>query len=121
MPKPGKPRRKSGRNRQPTPVATSAPAPAVVGNKIGGSNIGRGRPKGSPNKITADIKSALTDAFDNLGGVPSLVKWGRANLGEFYKLWSKLVPKDVKVGGEGGGPVQIVVRVEREGRRITAS
>lgn len=80
-----------------------------------------GRQKGSPNKVTASISQALTDAFDNLGGVPSLVKWGEANRGEFYKLWSKLVPRDVKVGGEGGGPVQVVVRIAREGRRITAS
>lgn len=94
-----------------------------MANKQTGNNgrrPGPGRPKGSPNKITASIKQALTDAFDNLGGVPSLVKWGKENQTEFYKLWSKLVPQDVQVGGEGGGPLQVTVRIAREGRRITA-
>lgn len=79
-----------------------------------------GRRPGSPNKITSEIRTALTDAFDDLGGVPSLVLWGQENRTEFYKLWSKLVPKDVKVGGTDGGPTQMTIRFVG-GRRLTES
>ena len=55
-----------------------------------------GRKKGTPNKSTAAVKAALVDAFDQLGGVGSLVKWGKKNPTEFYKLWSKLLPTEIK-------------------------
>lgn len=80
-----------------------------------------GRRPGSINKTTANVKAALEDAFDKLGGVPSLVQWAEGDPGEFYKLWSKLVPKDVEMSGKNGGPVEITVRFQREGRRTTAS
>lgn len=69
---------------------------------------GPGRPKGSINKLTAKTKEALTLAFDGIGGVPALQKWALANRSEFYKLWGKMVPHEVS--GEGGGPVEIIVR-----------
>ena len=53
-----------------------------------------GRKKGTPNVVTASIKSALTEAFDGLGGVPALVRWGKANPTPFYQCWSRLAPKD---------------------------
>lgn len=72
-----------------------------------------GRKKGSVNKVTASTKAALEKAFGELGGVPSLVKWAEEQPTEFYKLWSKLVPADVKV--EGSGPAgAIVIRVVKE-------
>lgn len=58
---------------------------------------GPGRPKGSVNKSTAAVKAALEEAFDQLGGVPSLLQWARREPGEFYKLWSKLIPKDIHI------------------------
>jgi hypothetical protein len=64
-----------------------------------------GRQKGTPNKATAAVKEALTEAFDGLGGIPALIKWGRANATEFYKLWSRLLPQEVT--GKDGGPIQI--------------
>lgn len=56
-----------------------------------------GRKKGTPNKVTATIKEALTTAFEKLGGTQSLVSWGQANPTEFYKLWGKLAPHDVQI------------------------
>lgn len=55
-----------------------------------------GRQKGTPNKSTAAVKSALVDAFEQLGGVGALVEWGKDNRGEFYKLWAKLLPTEIK-------------------------
>lgn len=72
-----------------------------------------GRQKGTPNKMTRNVKEALSQAFDDIGGISSLVEWGRANPDEFYKLWVKLLPTEVKaeLTGEGGGA--ILTRVER--------
>lgn len=54
-----------------------------------------GRQKGTPNKSTATAKQAFQDAFDELGGVASLVTWAKLNETDFYKLFSKLIPQDV--------------------------
>ncbi len=54
-----------------------------------------GRTKGTPNKSTTRVKNALLQAFDELGGVPSLVEWGRGNPDDFYKLWVKVLPVQV--------------------------
>jgi len=59
-----------------------------------------GRKKGIPNKITMNVKEALVEAFEKMGGVPSLVRWGRLNTTEFYKLWVRLLPVQV-TGAEG--------------------
>lgn len=60
-----------------------------------------GRQKGTPNVMTASIKSALTEAFDGLGGVPALVDWGKDNPTPFYLCWSRLAPKEAPEGGSG--------------------
>lgn len=69
-----------------------------------------GRAKGTKNKTTMAVKEALIEAFDGLGGVPSLIKWGKDNQTEFYKLWQKVMPHEVNLGnkGEGGLLVKIV-------------
>lgn len=55
-----------------------------------------GRQKGTPNKTTVAVKEALTQAFDQLGGVPSLVSWAASDPAEFYKIWAKLLPAEFK-------------------------
>lgn len=57
---------------------------------------GRGRPKGSLNKSTLAVKEALIKAFDGIGGLAAFIEWGKANQGEFYKLWSKMLPTEIK-------------------------
>lgn len=79
---------------------------------VGNGKPGPGRPKGSPNKLTASIRSAIVEAFDQLGGVPSLVTWGQENPTDFYSLWGRLAPKDVEVGGPDGGA--LIIKVVRE-------
>ena len=68
-------------------------------------NAGKGRAKGTPNKTTASVKAALVEAFDKMGGVPSLVRWAKQNETEFYKLWTKMLPTEVS--GPNGGPIQM--------------
>jgi hypothetical protein len=55
-----------------------------------------GRQPGSVNKVTQSVKEALEQAFDDMGGVAALSQWGRANPGEFYKIWSRLLPRELK-------------------------
>lgn len=60
-----------------------------------------GRPAGTPNKSTMAAKTAFQMAFDKLGGWERLAEWAGSdndNLREFYKLYSKLIPQDVKHG-----------------------
>lgn len=59
-----------------------------------------GRVKGTPNKTTDTVKNILIETFDRLGGVETLSAWARENQTEFYKLWIKLLPHDVKTSIE---------------------
>lgn len=71
-----------------------------------------GRRPGSPNKVTASIKQAITEAFGKLGGVPALVRWGEQNPDGFYALWGRLAPREVEMSGPEGAA--LVIKVVRE-------
>lgn len=60
-----------------------------------GKAAGSGRKKGTPNKITVMCKEAFAYAFEGLGGVPALIRWGKTHKTEFYKLYSRLIPVEV--------------------------
>lgn len=59
-----------------------------------------GRAAGTPNKTTASIKGAFVEAFELLGGVPSLALWAQENQTEFYKLAARLIPTEVAMTAE---------------------
>lgn len=59
--------------------------------------VGGGRAKGQTNLVTKQAKEALELAFQGVGGVPALIRWGKTNKTEFYKIWARLIPKDVSV------------------------
>jgi hypothetical protein len=59
-----------------------------------------GRKKGTPNKVNASMRAAFHEAFDNLGGVPALVRWAQSEPTEFYKLAARLIPIDVTSNGD---------------------
>lgn len=65
-----------------------------------------GRVAGTPNKNTVAVKAALTEAFESLGSTGSLAAWAEDNKTEFYRLWSKILPQEVNLGGQNGNPVQ---------------
>jgi hypothetical protein len=74
-----------------------------------------GRRPGSVNKTTATTKEALTQAFQSLGGVNSLVAWGKENQTEFYKLWAKLLPQEIT--GKDGEPIKMALVTWKFGDR----
>lgn len=83
------------------------------GPKPGSPKVpGSGRKPGTVNKQTASVKDALIQAFEMMGGVESLFKWGKANPRDFYPMWVRLLPADVKaeLTGQAGGPMVMEVR-----------
>lgn len=75
-----------------------------------------GRKPGSKNKTTILVKEALEKAFIELGGVPALVAWGRKNQTEFYKLWGRMLPKEIKAEIDGPETSGVIVYLPDDGR-----
>lgn len=70
-----------------------------------------GRPKGVPNKVTGAQRHAIHEAFERLGGVASLVKYGQEDPKGFYGLWGKTIPSKLEGDGENG---ELVIRIVRD-------
>lgn len=79
-------------------AATATPVKQTVKKRVGDGTPGPGRPKGVPNKTTTSMRQAWLDAFEKLGGVDSLVRWGQTNPDDFYKCATKLIPQDITSG-----------------------
>jgi len=78
-------------------------------NKITGGKPGPGRPKGSPNKVTAAAKEVIAQAAESLGGHQRLVEWAKEDPLNERAFWATIYPKliPVQVSGEGGGPITL--------------
>jgi hypothetical protein len=61
---------------------------------------GRGRPKGSPNKIQAAVKEMVIQALNEAGGVQYLVTQSRENPTAFLTLVGKVIPLQATVQGD---------------------
>jgi hypothetical protein len=76
---------------------------------------GRGRPKGSPNKNSAEVKAAIEMCFDKLGGVNALKDWAETNPDLFYgSVWPKLLPIQHRVGGDPDNKAPIVFQWQKD-------
>ncbi len=62
-----------------------------------------GRQKGTPNALTASIKDAIHNAFQELGGMSYLVHVGKTDPRTFCALLSKLLP--TKLANADGSPL----------------
>jgi hypothetical protein len=60
-------------------------------------SAGKGRVKGVPNKVTAELKDMIRTALDKAGGVEYLVEQASANPTAFMSLIGRILPKDIKV------------------------
>jgi len=67
-----------------------------------------GRQKGSPNKITAQLKDMILQALDESGGVEYLKQTAIDHPAAFMTLLGKVLP--LQVTGDGGGPVVLVAK-----------
>lgn len=69
-------------------------------------NAGKGRVKGVPNKMTAEVKQMILDALEGAGGVSYLMDKAESHPAAFLSLVGKVLP--MQVTGADGGPVEIV-------------
>lgn len=80
----------------------------AAGHKTGG------RQKGTPNKITADLKRAILEAAEAAGGeggtVGYLTTQARENPAAFLTLIGKVLP--TTLAGDPSNPVSTVTRIE---------
>ncbi len=72
--------------------------------KKGGPKIG-GRKVGTPNKVTVDLKMAILNALDKVGGESWFEGLARRNPKSFTALVGKLLPHQVT--GANGNPLAI--------------
>lgn len=71
-----------------------------------------GRPKGTPNKITTDLKQMILNALEKAGGEEYLRTQAFANPQAFMPLLGKVLPKEVKAEVEAKMNVTIINEFE---------
>ena len=69
-----------------------------------------GRVKGTPNKITGDVKAMVLKALDGAGGAEYLQEQATENPGAFMALVGKVLP--LTVAGDGNAPIIFITRAE---------
>ena len=79
----------------------------MAAETIGSGKPGPGRPPGSSNKLTRDIKEAILHAFESVGGASYLERVATENPQVFCALLGKVLP--TQITGASGGPLQITV------------
>jgi hypothetical protein len=70
-----------------------------------------GRKKGTSNKLSADIKRKIEEAFNNVGGSKYLEQIAKEHPAAFCTLLGKVLPKQVEQSGPDGGPQRLVVEL----------
>jgi len=69
-----------------------------------------GRVKGTPNKVTGDIKEMIRNALSEVGGVDYLKTQAKQNPTAFLGLIKSIVPRDVNVGGQTDNELIIKIK-----------
>lgn len=89
------------------------PAPKGVSRVIPNRSIGR--PKGSVNKISQDVRSMILNVVDKVGGAERMQKWVESSPVAEQAFWTqvvpKVLPKDINVGGQADNPLNIGIKV----------
>ena len=74
-----------------------------------------GRQKGTPNKITTDVRQGILDAAEKLGGIPRLVAWSKEDPKNEAIFWSqiyiKVIPKEINANIDVG--IDLAARLAR--------
>lgn len=76
-------------------------------------NAGKGRPKGSPNKLTKALKEMILQALDEAhpgGSIAYLREQAQSNPNAFMTLVGKVLP--LTVAGDKDAPLETVSRIE---------
>jgi hypothetical protein len=75
--------------------------------------MGKGRPKGVPNKNTTALKEMILGALDKAGGIDYLVAQAHDNPGPFLSLIGKVLPMTV-ASDPGGFIITVNTGVDRD-------
>lgn len=71
--------------------------------------------------VARTAKENLAMAFVNMGDVAGLVRWGKKNPTEFYRIWARLVPREQDINLSGGGIEELLASLDTEGGDKVAS
>lgn len=82
----------------------------ISGPKIGEGKRGPGRPKGSKNKIPADIRKLVLESFRGVGGARYLREQARKNPVAYMRLLGRLLPREVRAQVEMTSLEDLVLR-----------
>lgn len=77
----------------------------------GQSGNPKGKAKGAVCKFTT-LKAAFLNVFERMGGEDELLAFVQSsnhNKAEFYRWITKMLPADVNLSGENGGPIAITL------------
>lgn len=77
----------------------------------------RGRPKGSLNKLSGDLKEMILTALNRAGGIDYLVSQAHENPKTFLLLLGRVLP--MQVSGDADNPIMQVIRWASEEREAT--
>ncbi|MFZ0148127.1 MAG: hypothetical protein WAM72_07225 [Xanthobacteraceae bacterium] len=79
----------------------------------GGPRAGAGRPKGSKNRVTLQLKEAILNALDSVGGEQYLAKLAIENSSAFSSLLGKILPHTLAPSSESNGGLGVKMVFER--------
>jgi hypothetical protein len=76
------------------------------------TNAGKGRPKGSKNKVAKEAKAVIAEAAEKLGGVERMVEWVEEDPANERAFWSSIYTKlvAVTVAGDQDNPIHHAIR-----------
>ena len=63
------------------------------GQKTGGRQVG------TPNKVTALFKEAVSTVYEDIGGHAAFAAWAKENPTEFYRIAARLIPTEMATQG----------------------
>ena len=73
-------------------------------------NMGKGRPKGAPNKATKALKDMILGALSDVGGQSYLARQAEVNPTAFLTLVGKVLPHELKADLEGSGNMTVNIQ-----------
>ena len=76
-----------------------------------------GRKKGTPNKVTADVRSMVLASLDKVGGIGYLVKQSEENPTAYMTLVGKCMP--TKIEGDADNPLKHIHEIRIVGQRAS--
>jgi hypothetical protein len=83
------------------------PGDLFVKDGRGGPRAGAGRPKGSPNKITANLKAMILNSLDRVGGEEYLAKLAIENSSAYAGLLGKILPAVLAADADSKGGAEL--------------